>query len=120
MKISFNYREANPRKEAEKEVGLHAKRLEKFLKRFEPDLVQLHGAFEKMPHTNGIALSLNLSLPTGQLHATAEQADAIGSIRVAFAEILAQLKKHMGKLRKDYEWKRKRERQLPAGKGSAS
>ena len=120
MKIAFNYREANPREEAEKEVGLHVKRLEKFLKRFEPDLVQLHGAVEKMPHTNGIALSLNLSLPTGQLHATAEQADAIGSIRVAFAEILAQLKKHMGKLRKDYEWKRKRERQLPAGKGGAS
>ena len=119
MKISFNYKEANSREEAEKEVGLHAKRLEKFLKRFEPDLVQLHGAFEKMPHTNGIALSLNLSLPTGQLHATAEQADAIGSIRVAFAEIIAQLKKHMGKLRKDYQWKRKRPRQLPADEGSA-
>ena len=119
MKISFNYKEANSREEAEKEVDLHAKRLEKFLKRFEPDLVQLHGAFEKMPHTNGIALSLNLSLPTGQLHATAEQADATGSIRVAFAEIIAQLKKHMGKLRKDYQWKRKRPRQLPADEGSA-
>ena len=120
MKISFNYREANSREEAEKEVSLHAKRLEKFLKRFQPDLVQLHGAFEKMPHKGGVALSLNLSLPTGTLHATAEQGDAVASIRVAFAEILTQLKKHMGKLRKDYEWKRKRERQLPAGEGSPS
>lgn len=120
MKISFNYKEANSREEAEKEVSLQAKRLEKFLTRFEPDLIQLHGAFEKIPHKNGIALSLNLSLPTGTLHATANQGDAIGSIRVAFAEILAQLKKHMGKLRKDYEWKRKRRRQLPAREGSAS
>lgn len=120
MKISFNYREADSREKAEKEVEVHAKRLEKFLKRFEPDLVQLHGVFERIPHRNGVALSLNLALPTGTLHATAQAAEASGSVRVAFAEIVTQLKKHMGKLRKDYEWKRKRNRRLPAREGSPS
>lgn len=120
MKISFNYKQADLREETEKEVDVHAKRLEKFLKRFAPDLVQLHGAFERVPHKNSVALFLNLSLPTGNLHATGEASDAAGSVRVAFAEVLAQLKKHMGKLRKDYEWKRKRSRRLPAADGGVA
>lgn len=120
MKISFNYKDADSREETEKEVGLHGQRLEKFLKRFEPDLVQLHGAFEKLPHKNSVSLFLNLSLPSGTLHATAEGGDAISSVRVAFSEILAQLKKHMSKLRKDYEWKRKRARRSAAPEGAAS
>lgn len=117
MKTSFSYKQVESREQAEKEVNLNTKRLEKFLKRFAPDLVQLHGAFERIPHKNSIALYLNLSLPTGTLHATGEATDAPGSVRMAFAEVLAQLKKHMGKLRKDYEWKRKRARRLPAPDG---
>lgn len=118
MKTSFSYKQVELREEIEKELNVNAKRLEKFLKRFAPDLVQLHGAFERIPHKNSMALSLNLSLPTGTLHATAEASDAAASVRVAFAEVLAQLKKHMGKLRKDYEWKRKRARRAPTPDGT--
>lgn len=114
MKTSFSYKQVELREEVEKEVDVNTKRLEKFLKRFAPDLVQLRGAFERIPHKNSLALSLNLSLPTGTLHATGEASDAAASVRVAFADVLAQLKKHMGKLRKDYEWKRKRARREPA------
>lgn len=114
MKTSFSYKHVELREETEKEVNTNAKRLERLLKRFAPDLVQLHGAFERIPRKNGFALSLNLSLPTGTLHATGEGTDAPGSVRVAFAEVLSQLKKHMGKLRKDYIWKRKRIRRVPA------
>lgn len=121
VKTSFSYKQSELRDQTEKEVNTHSKRLEKFLKRFAPDLVQLHGAFERIPHKNSFALSLNLSLPTGTLHATGEANDPPGSVRVAFADVLAQLKKHMGKLRKDYEWKRKRTRRLPAvSDGSSS
>ncbi|MGC1104948.1 MAG: HPF/RaiA family ribosome-associated protein [Candidatus Acidiferrales bacterium] len=118
MKTSFSYKQVELREQMEKEVNINAKRLEKFLKRFAPDLVQLHGAFERIPRKNSFALSLNLSLPTGTLHATGEADDAAGSVRAAFAEVLTQLKKHMSKLRKDYEWKRKRTRRLPAPDGS--
>ncbi|MGB6877444.1 MAG: HPF/RaiA family ribosome-associated protein [Candidatus Acidiferrales bacterium] len=118
MKTSFSYKQVELQKQMEKEVNINAKRLEKFLKRFAPDLVQLHGAFERIPHKNSFALSLNLSLPTGTLHATGEADDAAGSVRAAFAEVLTQLKKHMSKLRKDYEWKRKRTRRLPTPDGS--
>jgi len=114
MKISFNYKNVDLREEAEKEVEMHIQRLEKFLKRFSPDLVQLHGDFERLPRKSSIVLFLTLSLPNGTLHATGESTDAVSSIRMGFAEILAQLKKHMSRLRKDYEWKRKRQRRLPA------
>lgn len=114
MKTSFSYKQVELREQLENEVSLNTKRLEKFLKRFAPNLIQLHGAFERIPHKNSFALSLNLSLPTVTLHATGEGSDALASVRVAFTEVITQLKKHMGKLRKDYEWKRKRSRRLPA------
>lgn len=120
LKTSFSYKQVELREETEREVNTNAKRLEKFLKRFAPDLVQLHGAFERIPHKNSFAMSLNLSLPTGTLHATGEGSDAAGSVRAAFTEVLTQLKKHMGKLRKDYEWKRKRARRLPTTDGNAA
>ncbi|MFZ0211140.1 MAG: HPF/RaiA family ribosome-associated protein [Candidatus Acidiferrales bacterium] len=113
MKTSFSYRQAELREQTEREVELNMKKLEKFLKRFTPDLVQLHGAFERIPHRDSFALSLNLSLPTGTLHATGEANDVEGSVRAAFAEVITQLKKHMAKLRKDYEWKRKRGHRSP-------
>ena len=54
---------------------------------------------------------MNLSLPTGTLHATGEGDRRPHSVKAAFAEIEAQFKKHMALLRKDYEWKRKRPRE---------
>lgn len=114
MKTSFSYKQPELREETEKEVRSNLKKLERFLKRFAPDLVQVHGAFGRIPHRNSFALSLNLSLPTGTLHATGEADDVHGSVRAAFAEVISQLKKHTGKLRKDYQWKRKRERRAPS------
>jgi ribosome-associated translation inhibitor RaiA len=40
-------------------------------------------------------------------------ADVRKSVKAAFAEIEAQVKKHQEKLRKDYTWKRKRPRVIP-------
>ncbi|MHB8753646.1 MAG: HPF/RaiA family ribosome-associated protein [Candidatus Acidiferrales bacterium] len=121
MKTSFSYKQPELREQTEKEVEANLKKLERFVKRFSPDLVQLHGAFAHIPHKNSFSLSLNLSLPTGTLHATGHADDVQGSVRAAFAEVISQLKKHMGKLRKDYEWKRKREHHPPSlGESPAS
>jgi ribosome-associated translation inhibitor RaiA len=57
---------------------------------------------------------VNLSLPTGTLHATGVGADVLGSAKAAFAELETQVKKHQQKLRKDYVWKRKRAVSMPA------
>ena len=94
----------------ETETERHVEKMEKLLKRYSPDLVQLHGNIEKHPRKESYLFTLNLSLPTGTLHATGEGTDVRKSVKAAFAEIETQIKKHMSLLRKDYEWKRKRPR----------
>ena len=108
MNISLNYKHVDSRKPVEAEVARHAGKLGKLLKNYSPDLVQLHGAFAKHPRKEEYGFSLNLSLPTGKLHATGAGPDVRLSVKHAFAELEDQIKKHQGKLRKDYLWKRKR------------
>jgi ribosomal subunit interface protein len=108
MKCSIHHGNEEWREPIETETQRRILKLEKLLKRYSPDLVQLHVGIEKNPRKEMYSLSVNLSLPTGTLHATAECAEVRGSVKAAFSELEAQIKKHMSLLRKDYEWKRKR------------
>jgi ribosome-associated translation inhibitor RaiA len=110
MKVAIRHTNEEWRDPIEKETVQHAVKLKKLLKRYDPDLVQLHGNIEKHPRKESYTFVLNLSVPTGTLHATGEGDDVRGSVKAAFAEIETQIKKHMALLRKDYEWKRKRPR----------
>ncbi|HLZ92916.1 MAG TPA: HPF/RaiA family ribosome-associated protein [Candidatus Acidoferrum sp.] len=114
MKRSISYKHVDAHEAVEKQNERHIKKLERLLKSYEPDLIQLHGAFSRNPHNQELSFSLNLSLPTGTLHATGTGDNVRASCKQAFAELEAQLKKHQARLRKDYEWKRKRPRSLPA------
>jgi ribosomal subunit interface protein len=116
MKISFSHIQTSVKEAVEAVVARHLQKLEKLLKRYAPDLVQLHGDLQQRPRQEDYNFSLNLALPTGTLHASAIAPDAAASVRAAFSELEGQLKKHKEKLRKDYEWKRKRPRaKLAAG-----
>jgi hypothetical protein len=42
--------------------------MQKLLKRYQPDLVQLHGGIEKHPRKEEYQFTLNLSLPSATLH----------------------------------------------------
>ena len=108
MKLSISYKHVESHKPVEIEVERHVSKLGKLLRTYSPDLVQLHGAFSKTPRTDENSCSLNLSLPTGTLHATGTGATVRASCKKAFSELEAQVKKHQAKLRKDYEWRRKR------------
>lgn len=110
MKLSISYKNVEPHKQAEKEIEKYAEKTNRLLKSYDPDLVQLHGVFSKNPHREELSFSLNLALPTGSLHATGTGANVRSSCRQAFAELAEQVKKHQSRLRKDYEWKRKRPR----------
>src|ERR1700704_4857940 len=92
----------------EKQNARHIEKLTRLLKSYEPDLVQLHGGFSKNPHNQEHSFSINLSLPTGTLHATGVGGNIRAACKKAFAELEVQVKKHQSRLRKDYEWKRKR------------
>ncbi|MCU1341245.1 MAG: sigma-24, subfamily [Candidatus Acidoferrum typicum] len=110
MKILISHKLNEWRVPIEVETARRVMKLEKLLKSYAPDLVQLHGTIEKRPRKEEYLFSLNLSLPTGTLHATGEAGDVRACVKAAFAEIETQVKKHMALLRKDYEWKRKRPR----------
>lgn len=108
MKLSISYRHVELQKPVEVEIERQVGKLRKLLKSYSPDLIQLHGGFTKNSRTDENSCTLNLSLPSGVLHATGTGAAARTSCKKAFSDLEAQVKKHQEKLRKDYEWKRKR------------
>jgi ribosome-associated translation inhibitor RaiA len=108
MKLSINYKHVESHKPVEVEVTRHVAKLQKLLKSYSPDLVQLHGGFAVNLRTQDISCALTLSLPSGVLRATGAGPAVRTSCKKAFSDLEAQVKKHQEKLRKDYEWKRKR------------
>jgi len=110
MKLAISYRHVESSAAAEKAVGRRIGKIERLLKSYASDLVALRGHFDKHPRRTEFTCSLNLSLPTGTLHASASAADPETSAREAFTELANQIKKHQARLRKDFEWKRKRGR----------
>jgi ribosome-associated translation inhibitor RaiA len=108
MKMSISYKHVQAHQPVEAEVAHHLEKLNRLLKSYEPDLVQLHGTFTQNPHKEEHSFSVNLALPTGSLHATGTAENPRSSCRQAFSELEGQLKKHQSILRKDHQWKRKR------------
>ena len=110
MNVAYSQIDIEFRESVEKECARHIEKLNRILKRYAPDGIQLHVSLEKSPRRIEYNASLNLTLPTGVLHATGSGESVRSSAKAAFAEIESQLKKHQQKLRKDYVWKRKRGR----------
>jgi ribosome-associated translation inhibitor RaiA len=108
MKITYSHIEPELRQAIEHETTHRTAKLDRLLKHYPADAVLLHGSLEEKPHQHEFSYSLNLTLPTGTLHATGAGSDALAGAKAAFAEIERQVKKHQEKLRKDYLWKRKR------------
>jgi ribosome-associated translation inhibitor RaiA len=107
MKLSITFKNLDSHDSAESPVARCVKKLERLLQSYEPDLVQLHGVFSRMPRKEEYSFSLTLYLPSGTLHAVGTGEDIRASCKQAFHEIEAQMKKRQALLRKDYEWKRK-------------
>jgi len=110
MKLSISYKHVQSQDSVEVDVERHLGKLKKLLQSYSPDLVQLHGVFAKNPHKEEHSCKLNLSLPTGTLHATGTGKNVRASCKKSFSELESQVKKHQSLLRKDYQWKRKRSR----------
>jgi ribosome-associated translation inhibitor RaiA len=113
MKFSITYKNVEAHTSVEKMIAPHIVKLEKLLKSYAPDLVQLHGAIAKQARKEEYRFTLNLALPTGTLHCIGEGDDVGASVKTAFAELEGQLKRHKALVRHDYEWKRKRPRPEP-------
>src|SRR5579862_5265467 len=58
------------RKVIDGEAAHQIEKLNRLLKRYDPDLVELHWSIEKAPRKIEYTCSMNLRLPTGNLHAS--------------------------------------------------
>ena len=108
MKLSLSYKNVDLREPIESEVSRQLGKVKKLLKTYAPDLVQVHASVQKHLRKPVYDFSLTLTLPTGSLHSSGDCPDVRQSIKNAFTDLSKQIKKHQAKVRRDYEWKRKR------------
>jgi DNA-directed RNA polymerase specialized sigma24 family protein/ribosome-associated translation inhibitor RaiA len=100
MNLHFSFKSAKT-PDIEREIQLHVRKLERHLQVFRPQLVHLHGAMAN-GRREGVTASLNLRLPTGQLFAAHDGDTGTAALKMAFADLLQQLKKHKDLLRHDH------------------
>ena len=113
MHIHFTYQHMVRNAQLDKAIQSHVRKLEKLLVRFSPDLIHLHGLLEFNSAHNIPHCSLNLSLPTAQLHAREEAGTTLTALQACFDHLIDQVKKHKRALRKEELWRRRQVKPLP-------
>ena len=104
----------------EKEVHQQVEKLRKRLQVFRPELVHLKGLIEENSPREGVVVSLNLRLPSGQMAAEKKASTPSSAVKAAFDDLLGQITRHKDLLRSTHKWPRWRrgaetrpERQVP-------
>jgi RNA polymerase sigma factor (sigma-70 family) len=92
---------------SEKEIQHHIEKLQKRLQVFRPDLVHLKGMVEETTSREGISVSLNLRLPSGQMAVESNAASVAAAVKGAFDDLLQQVNKHKQLLRSTHKWTRR-------------
>ena len=101
----------------EKEVNQQAEKLRKRLQVFRPELVHLKGLIEENSPREGIVVSLNLRLPSGQMAAQKKAPAASAAVKAAFDDLLQQITRHKELLRSTHKFPRwRRGENLRAGR----
>jgi ribosome-associated translation inhibitor RaiA len=104
----------------EKEVHTQVEKLRKRLQVFRPELVHLKGLVKENSPREGVVVSLNLRLPTGQMAVHSKSPSATSALKTAFDDLLQQITRHKDLLRSTHKFPRWRrgtetrpERQVP-------
>jgi len=92
---------------SEKEIQHHIEKLQKRLQVFRPDLVHLKGMVEETTSREGISVSLNLRLPSGQMAVESNASSVAAAVKSAFDDLLQQVNKHKELLRSTHKWTRR-------------
>src|SRR5258706_797723 len=70
MNLSISYKHGDAQQPVALEVTRRLDKLNRLLKSYQPDMIQLKGVFSKNQRTAEQSCALTLSLPNGTLHAT--------------------------------------------------
>ena len=107
MNVHISYK-VSKTPDLEKLINQQVEKLERFLQVFRPDLVHLKGIISENSAKQGISVSLNLRLPSGQMAAQSSGPTPSTAIKVAFDDTVEQVKKHKQLLRNQHKWPRRR------------
>ena len=109
MKVHVRNRGVGEKDKVKKEVNRQTVKLNRQLRKFDPDLVDLHvNVSRRKQPTLPFSASVTLALPPGQLHAKAEAARPITALKKSFGELLRELKRYKARLRGDNHLRRAR------------
>jgi DNA-directed RNA polymerase specialized sigma24 family protein/ribosome-associated translation inhibitor RaiA len=107
MNVHISYR-LHKTPAIEKDLQHQIERLRKRLQVFRPELIHLKGMVEDVSAREGVSVSLNLRLPSGQMAAQTRASTASAAMKSAFEDLLQQLSKHKELLRASHKWRRRR------------
>jgi DNA-directed RNA polymerase specialized sigma24 family protein/ribosome-associated translation inhibitor RaiA len=107
MNVHISYKDRKT-PDIEKEINHLVEKLRKRLQVFRPELVHLRGVVEQNSPREGITVSLNLRLPSGQMAAQKSASTAASAVKAAFDDLLQQISKHKDLLRNSHKWQRRR------------
>src|SRR5271165_558313 len=99
MNVHISYK-VSKTPDLEKLINQQVEKLGRYLQVFRPDLVHLKGIISENSVRQGIGVSLNLRLPSGQMASQETGPTASVAVKVAFDDIAEQVKKHKELLRK--------------------
>src|SRR5258708_24651124 len=104
MNVSISYKHVDAQQPVALEVTRRLDKLNRLLKSYQPDMIQLKGGFSKNQRTEEQSCALTLSLPNGTLHATGNGKNGLAGCKKAFREIETQGKNHQSPLRPEPKW----------------
>jgi RNA polymerase sigma factor (sigma-70 family) len=107
MNVHFSYK-ISKTSDLEKLINQQVEKLGRYLRVFRPELVHLKGVIEENPAREGVVVSLNLRLPSGQMAAQESSPTTTAAIKAAFDSIAEQVKKHKELLRNHHKSGRRR------------
>lgn len=92
--------------DVEKEINHQIEKIQKRLQVFRPELVHLKAVLEQNSAREGIQISLNLRLPSGQLAADKKASSPTAAVKAAFDDLMQQIVRHKELLRSSHRWRR--------------
>jgi DNA-directed RNA polymerase specialized sigma24 family protein/ribosome-associated translation inhibitor RaiA len=106
MNVHVSYR-LHKTPAVEKDIQHQIEKLRKRLQVFRPELIHLKGMVEEISAKEGISVSLNLRLPSGQMSVLKKAPTAEAAVKSAFEDLVQQLNKHKEILRSSHKWTRR-------------
>ena len=93
MNVHISYKTAKA-PDLEKQFNHQIEKLGRRLQVFRPELIHLKGIIEQSRTREGVVVSLNLRLPSGQMASQQAGPTAIAAVKAAFADLVSQLTRH--------------------------